>query len=231
MTRERIVDTTLRLMAEHGYEAVSMRSLAKELNTGPASIYAHVSGRDELDQLVLARITSQLTIPDPDPERWQEQIKQFLRDMLELYRAHPGSARAALGAIPSDTGTLEVVERTLAILLAGGITEQAAAWFIDVSALYVGGLAYEELVWAQREVSAGVTSWDDHEFVDEQFTRVFAALPPDRFPLVTALATVLTTGSPQERFEFGLDLLVGGLEATSKRMKREAGAQRAKTRK
>ena len=60
LTTERIVDTAMALMAEQGYEAVSMRSLARALDTGPASLYAHVANRDELDQLVIDRIARRL---------------------------------------------------------------------------------------------------------------------------------------------------------------------------
>lgn len=42
----------------------------------------------------------------------------------------------------------------------------------------------------------------------------FAALPVDRFPNVVSLAGPLTAGSEgDERFEFGLDVLVRGLAA------------------
>src|SRR6478735_5861515 len=101
LTVERIVDTAMTLMAEKGYDAVSMRSLAKALDTGPASLYAHVANREELDALVIDRISAGMQVPAPDPGRWQEQIKDLMRQMLELYRAHPGSARAAMAMIPT----------------------------------------------------------------------------------------------------------------------------------
>ena len=41
-----------------------------------------------------------------------------------------------------------------------------------------------------------------------------AALPPDRFPLLSTMASFLTVGSGDERFEFGMDVLINGLLAT-----------------
>jgi tetracycline repressor-like protein len=38
-------------------------------------------------------------------------------------------------------------------------------------------------------------------------------LPADRFPNLVALASVMFTGDADDRFEFGLDLLVLGLAA------------------
>jgi hypothetical protein len=41
----------------------------------------------------------------------------------------------------------------------------------------------------------------------------FESLPAARFPNVVAFAAALTAGSGEERFEFGLEVLVGGLAA------------------
>ncbi|MEZ0578827.1 TetR/AcrR family transcriptional regulator [Nocardioides sp. MH1] len=218
LTRDRIIDAALQMMAEQGYEAVSMRSLAKTLGTGPASLYAHVANREQLDQLVMDRIGRGLDLPVPDPEHWQEQLKQALRDTLALYRAHPGSARATLGAIPTMEGTMRIAEGLMAIMVAGGVSEQAAAWFCDLSALYVGAVAYEESIWALRAGDA--TEEFDHAAMDAELRGFFASLPPDRYPLLTSLAGVMTQGDGDERFEFGLDVLVGGLAAVSDRYRR-----------
>jgi AcrR family transcriptional regulator len=215
LTRDRIVDAALQMMAEQGYEAVSMRSLAKTLDTGPASLYAHVANREELDQLVMDRIGRALVLPEPDPEHWQEQLKQVLRDTLELYRAHPGSARATLGAVPTMEGTMRIAEGLMAIMVAGGVSDQAAAWFCDLSALYVGAIAYEESIWALRQ--AAEDEEFDHEAMDAELRGFFESLPADRYPLLTSLAGIMTTGGGDERFEFGLDVLVGGLAAVSDR--------------
>lgn len=218
LTRDRIVDAALQMMAEQGYESVSMRSLAKALDTGPASLYAHVENREQLDQLVMDRIGRALVLPEPDPAHWQEQLKQALRDTLELYRAHPGSARATLGAIPTMEGTMRIAEGLMAIMIAGGVSEQAAAWFCDLGALYVGAVAYEESIWTMRAQAAEAEGGEfDHEAMDAELRGFFESLPADRYPLLTSLAGVLTTGGGDERFEFGLDVLVSGLAAVSDR--------------
>src|SRR3954452_23223697 len=76
LTRDRIVDAAMRVMSEHGYDAISMRKVAQELGTGPASLYAHVASKRELDQLLVERAAEQMNLPgEADPERWQEQLK------------------------------------------------------------------------------------------------------------------------------------------------------------
>ena len=104
LTTARIVDAAMALMAEQGYDAVSMRSLARALNTGPASLYAHVANRDDLDQLVIDRIASLLQVPAPDPERWDDQLKDLMRQMLRPLPRAPRLGPRRDGGDPHDGG-------------------------------------------------------------------------------------------------------------------------------
>lgn len=220
LSRDRIVAAALAQMAKDGYDAVSMRSIARELGTGPASLYAHVPNKDTLDQLVMDRIASQLEIPEPDPERWQEQVRELLIGMLALYRAHPGSARAAVATIPTMEGGLGVAEGMMSILLAGGVDPQAAAWFLDLSALYISAIGAEESIWEDRRRADSRDGVEKtHEELVAEIHEVFASLPPAMFPTLSAHAASLNSGDGNDRLEFGLDVLLAGLDAVSKRMK------------
>lgn len=219
LSRDQVVTVALQQMAEQGYNAVSMRSIARALDTGPASLYAHIANKDDLDQLVIDRIASLVPIPTPDPRRWQEQTRQIMRDTLEAYRAHPGSALAALATIPRGEGGLRVAEGMMAVLVAGGITPQAASWFCDLGALYVSAIAAEEAVWMERAKVAAASGQDlrEEEVVD-QVRELFGSLPASTYPMLSAYAAEMTGGEGAERFEFGLDVLMAGLEAVSARM-------------
>ncbi|HET9967797.1 MAG TPA: hypothetical protein VFQ68_06135, partial [Streptosporangiaceae bacterium] len=54
---------------------MTTRRVAEALGTGSASLYAHVASRDELIELMVDRIAAGITVPGPDPARWQEQLK------------------------------------------------------------------------------------------------------------------------------------------------------------
>jgi hypothetical protein len=79
---------------------------------------------------------------------------------------------------------------------------QVAAFAGDLGALYVSAFAYEQEVTplAGREA----------DFL-AQFTAWLKSLPADRFPSILALANELVAGSSDDRFEWGLDVLVRGL--------------------
>ena len=213
ITVDRIVDAAFRVMATEGYAAVSMRRVAQELGTGPASLYAHVDNKEELDALLVDRMAAGITLPEPDPEHWQQQVIQLGRDLRAAMAEHPGIARAVMARVPVGNEALRTSEGMLAILLAGGVHEQVAAWACDLLPLYVTAVAFEESIWAGQggEESPGTT---DQEFV-EQLRRYFETLPPERFPHLVASAVALTTGGGDERFEFGMRVIVSGLQAVS----------------
>jgi AcrR family transcriptional regulator len=223
LTQERIVEVALELLRNEGYEAVTMRRLALELGTGPASLYAHVENRRELDQLIVDRVVDDQLIPDPDPDHWEDQVKDVMRRIREMYRRHPGVARATMAMVPTGPSALMSIERMLSILLAGGVPPQLAAWACDLIPLYVGAVSFEESLWSSD--GAGIEEQEDFA---AQLRGYFESLPPETFPTVVALAAVLTTGDGEDRFEFGIDVLVSGLAAVARRQQ-AATADAAKT--
>jgi AcrR family transcriptional regulator len=212
LSADRIVEVALSQMKERGYEAVSMRSVARELGTGAASLYAHVANRNELDALVLERVASRIEVPDPDPERWQEQVREVMVTMLALFDEHPGVARASLGMVPMSPRILRTSDRLLALLRAGEIPDQLAAWFLDLMALYISSVAVERDVWRTR----GEFS-EDHEDHHEVVHQFFRDLPDDEFPMLASMASAMAAGGPDERFEFGVEVLIAGVAALARR--------------
>ena len=208
LSADRIVEVALAQMKERGYDAVSMRSIARELGTGAASLYAHVANRDELDILVLERVASRLEVPDPDPEHWQEQLRGVMLQMLALYDEHPGVARASLGLIPMSPRLLRSADRMAAIMRAGGVSDQGIAWFLDLMGLYVGSVAVERDVWRTR-----TTVPVDHDEHHETVHQFFRDLPEDEFPVLASISEAMARGDSDDRFGFALDILIGGLAA------------------
>jgi hypothetical protein len=184
-----------------------MRRLAAALETGPASLYAHVVNKADLDELLIGRLCAELELPEPDPETWRVQIRGVLTRLRDQYLRYPGISRAALAMAPTDLEAVRVNEGLLAILLAGGVAPQAAAWAIDALMLYVAGYCLELSIAQQRSTGDDV-AW----VVDRaELLRRFAELPAERFPNVTRHAEELTAGEGHDRFDFTLTLMIDGL--------------------
>lgn len=213
LSREIIVDGALRLLDRDGAVGFSMRKLAEELGVGAGALYWHVANREQLLQLVFDRVIGELPTPDPDPSRWREQLKQAARDERDMMKRHPGIAQLSFGRIPVGPNAVRYMEWHLSLLRAGGLSDRVAALAGDLVYLYIGAFSYEECLGMAVPAEEGASP---REFV-EQLRAYFASLPADRFPNMTELAVELTTGGQDERFEFGLDVLLDGLVAQSGR--------------
>jgi AcrR family transcriptional regulator len=209
LSREAIVEAALRVLDAEGLDGLTMRRVARELGTGAGALYWHVASKEELLVLVVDQVARELELPEPDHSRWQEQLKELGRAMRALMRKHRGVARISLGRIPLGPNTLRVAEWQLGLLRAAGVPDRTAALAGDLFALYVGAFVYEE--------SLGVQSPDGRERPPREVVAMiadyFASLPADRFPNIAATLPLLTAGDPDERFEFGLDVLVRGVAA------------------
>src|SRR5688500_16523621 len=100
LSRELIVTAALKVLRAEGIDAVSMRRVAAELDTGAASLYAHVANKEELLDLVFDAVSGEIPLPEPDPARWREQITRLWTDSQEALARNGDIARVALGRVP-----------------------------------------------------------------------------------------------------------------------------------
>jgi AcrR family transcriptional regulator len=204
ITREAIVDAALRLLDQEGLDQLSMRRLADELGTGAASLYWHVGSKDGLLDLVLDRVIGELEVPDPDPERWQEQIKEIARAQRAGILRHRDIVRISLGRIPLGPNALEHSERVLAILRAGGLPDDLAVVGHHLLIATINGFTLDETT------PPDPGDWSD---AADAVGDYIESLPPDRYPNLREVADQFAAEDRDESFELLLDLFVDGLAA------------------
>lgn len=204
-----MIDAALRILQREGLDAVTMRRVANDLDTGPASLYVYVKGRDALCRAMLDRVVGTVPLETPDPARWREQLNALLRDLLAALEAHPGIARASLADVPTGEHALRMIDTLLGILRAGGIDGRAAAWAAHVLPMVATATAIETATYRERE---GAQS--EAELLP-QVGEVLAGLSGRRFPHLTELAPELVQGDSATRFAFAVDTFVDGLLARS----------------
>jgi AcrR family transcriptional regulator len=208
LSRDAIAGAALKIVDTEGLDALTMRSVAQALGTGAASLYAHVASKDQLLELVVERVIGEIPpAPEPDPDRWQEQIKETARAIRGVFSGHRDLARASFARIPLGENALAGSESMIALMRAGGLSDRVIAFACDLLPLYVMAVCYEESLYE------GEVSLEEMETFVADLRTYFASLPPTRFPNVVALAGPLTAGDGEERFEFGLEVLLRGLAA------------------
>lgn len=207
---EAIVEAAIEVLDEGGVSGLSMRRVAEHLGTGAASLYAHVSGKDELLELVYDELVGRVPLPEPDPARWREQLHETMGALRDILASHRDVALAGLGRVPTSPRTLAGTEALVAVLRAGGLSNEMIALGFDQLILYVSACAFE----AGLLQSSGIGP----EEVTRYFTEVhnfYAALPVDRFPVLASISPDMGGHDSNARFHFGLRVLIAGLEAAN----------------
>ncbi|MFD7663801.1 TetR/AcrR family transcriptional regulator [Streptomyces sp. NPDC059788] len=204
LTYEGIVATAVALMRSEGLRRVTMRRLAQELDTGPASLYVYVANTAELHAAILEELLGEVDLgPVRAPGDWRERLVALLGSCtLTLFR-HPGLAHSALVARPSGPNYLALVESILALLHEGGVPDAQAAWGVDVLLQVATATAAEQ---SGRDAAAD----DDHESLVNALRQVC-----DRtHPRIAALGDDLYSGTPEQRLAWIFRLVINGTEAT-----------------
>jgi AcrR family transcriptional regulator len=201
LSQEQIVDTALALLGRGSLDEVSMRRVAQELNTGAASLYAHVANKDELHELMLDRLLGRIDVPEPDPRHWRRQMRELANAQFAVLTSYPGIARVGMETtIPTGPNALRLAEGSLAILRAGGLSDRDAALAFDTVALQVSALAVEASADAGAEIAQRSAEIGEY----------MAARAAD-FPNLLAVGRHLGDATTAERVDFAVDGLLAGL--------------------
>ncbi|MDQ7802928.1 TetR/AcrR family transcriptional regulator C-terminal domain-containing protein [Amycolatopsis sp. A133] len=203
LTREGIVAAAVAVMRAEGVERVTMRRLARELDTGAASLYVYVKDTEELHAAVLDELLAEVELDGAGD--WRERLWAVLGSYRSVLFAHPSLARVALVTRLSGPRFLALVEAVLALLDEGGMAPGQAAWAVDVLLLTATAAAVEH---GSRRERPGAAR--EHEVMAESLAGVSSRTHPH----IAALGTDLVSGPGPVRARWAFDALLNGALAT-----------------
>jgi AcrR family transcriptional regulator len=201
-----ILEVAFSIIKRDGYESLTMRRLATALHTGPASLYAHVVNKADLDELLIGQLCNQIKLPKPSKSEWQNQIFTVCCQLRDQYLRYPGISKATLAVAPANIDILRISEGMLATLLAGSIEPQTAAWAIDALFLYINAYCLEQSL-RQPKLGQVDVIWTVSR---EEMLRRFSNLP-DTLPNTRRYAVELTSGTEHDRFDFAIRLMLSSI--------------------
>ncbi len=178
LSRERIVAAALAITDDDGVEALSMRTLARELGVATMSLYRHVRSREDLLALMVDAAFAECALPRFSREGWRARLEAIARVQWEGYRRHPWLAHALSMTRPQATKHgmrhTEAVLATLAPLKLGGAeTLRTGVAFIA----YVRGMAASLESEMRAEQDTGITSAEWMNENEASFAVHMADLP------------------------------------------------------
>jgi TetR/AcrR family transcriptional regulator, tetracycline repressor protein len=207
VTRDEIVAAALALLDEAGLEGLTLRRLAERLGIRAPTLYWHVRDKRELMDLIAGAVMDEALAGwrEPQPgQAWWEWLAGRTRAIRAGLLAHRDSALVLAGNRPVGS-SVPGIERQLAILTEAGFRPQDAV----LALLSLSAFAIGEALDTQRETGRDVGP--------------SGALAPGGYPdpegsgayplLDEAIRALEPFGSSDQRFEYGLNLLITGLQA------------------
>lgn len=195
-TQDDLVDAALAVMDAGGFDAVSLRAVARELGVTSMAIYTYVASRQELYGLVVDRIIRAKLEEFEWPEYWSDALRAFADNLSDLIESHPALIDAfAAGQMRTEVA-MSVADQMLRRLLDGGLAmRDAGAAYAAMHALVLG---YAVL----REAGKTATSAESIsvQSTEHRVTPALAAYTASQGRLVDVSLTDM------------LDLLIAGIE-------------------
>jgi AcrR family transcriptional regulator len=222
LTRERVVEEALAVIAHDGANALTMRRLAARLGVVPGALYNHVRNKQQLQDLLLDGVLAEVDLGLDPSLGWTEQLKVLAHRLRRVLEAHPGVAGILKTRDPLGPNSLALAEAFLGPLQAAGFGDRDAglAFFLLVD--YAIGFAVSPPTSVnEQRVRDQATRTQLHQF--------FRSLPPDRFPALVALGEHVWVDNRDEQFTAGLQVLVDGLEHARNTPHRPAPKRRPTT--
>lgn len=205
LSREGIVDAAWAVLEADGIEKLTMRRLAADLDTGPASLYVYVASTTEVHALLIDRLLGRLDLRWDGASDWHERLRELLASYAALLMEHPGLARSALVTWPDGPHYLDLVELVLRLLTAGGAPPERAAWGVDVLLQLATAMAAEHSTRGDGPHGQDVGD----------LAATLGSADPGRHPLVSSLGVAgLVGGERGERRDWALDAVINGVVAT-----------------
>src|SRR3954449_11370152 len=208
---ENIVSVAADLVDELGVDGVNMRLLAERLETGTATLYRHVTGKDELMVYVLdsrmGEIVGAYDALAARPRTWREALERIAFAYRRFLVAHPNVLPLLVGRLPIGPHALSIRERSLAALTERGFSQELAARAFTTLLQYVVGSAMTQ---------AGSPAPDEAAALRDYYRSLDAAA----YPHVAAAAEALTRTPVEAGFVEGLEIMLDGIDRIRRRSAR-----------
>lgn len=189
-----------------------MRRLGQALGVEAMSLYKHVVNKEDLLGGMVDFVVAEVVVPQ-EAENWQAAMRARALSAHEVLR-HPWATALMGSRLRIGPGMLRYLDQTLGWLRRGGFSVplDLEAWHALDSHIYGFTLQALNLPFRPQEAA--------------QMAEAFLPqIPSDLSPSFLEVASAIMVSGHRERFEFGLDLLLDGLERLRGRQATAAGPE------
>jgi AcrR family transcriptional regulator len=209
ITRDGAIAAAVKLADKDGLSALTMRSLASALGIEAMSLYHHVQNKDDLLNGMVDHVFAQVPLPAPGAP-WKVAMRERAHALRSALKRHRWSIGLLESRRAPGLATLHHHDAVLGILLAAGFSLPLTGHAYALLDSYIYGFA-------QQEAALPFETSDETQALAGQ---MMGAFPEGAFQHLKAftLGHVLKPGYAfGHEFEFGLELILDGLERAAKK--------------
>ena len=208
LTRERVLNAAVALADTSGSETLSMRKLGDALGVEAMSLYNHVANKEDLLDGMIDMVFAEIDLPTGRAD-WRAGMRQRAISARRVLSRHGWAIGLMESRSSPGPATLRHHDAAIGCLRDAGFSIELAAHAFSVLDSYIYGFALQErsLPFPTPEQTADLAQ------------DILASFPADKYPHLAELTArhVLQPGYDYgNEFEFGLDLVLDGLERIRK---------------
>jgi AcrR family transcriptional regulator len=204
LTRERVLRTGLALADEHGLDWLSMRKLGQALGVEAMSLYHHVANKEDLIDGMIDLVFAEIDLPSAEDD-WKAAMRGRARSVRRVLSRHRWANGLMESRSTPGAANLRHHDAVLGCLRQAGFPIALVAHAYSALDSYIYGFAMQERA----------LPFETPEQTAELAQAILARFPVDEYPHLAELTFehVLKPGYDYAKeFEFGLDLLLDGIQ-------------------
>ena len=202
LTKERVLQAALALADEGGIKALSMRKLAQELGVEAMSLYNHVANKGEILDGIVELVANEIDLA-PDGADWKSAMRRRAISAHDVLSRHSWACSLWMSSRTFGPGRMRFADSVLRGFREGGFSEELTYHAFHALQSHVMGYT----------LYAASLSFEAEE-LEELAARFLREFPADEYPDLAE--HIRQHMEPKEAhqgtFEFGLDLILDGLE-------------------
>ncbi|WP_086823632.1 TetR/AcrR family transcriptional regulator [Streptomyces sp. NRRL B-24572] len=201
-----IVDTALRLIAQHGAEALSVRRLGAALGADPTALYRYFRNTDALLLAVADEMIGRAQEGWTATGDWRTDLRTMGLRINSCYRNNPQAAALAAHRTTGRPHETRAVERVLGILRTAGFPD-------DLAVRIYHAFVDQALAFAAQDAAAAALPAAAREKDEEVWHEVYGRLSPDTHPNIAATFPLLAADMSDSGYPFALELMLSAVAA------------------
>jgi AcrR family transcriptional regulator len=204
LSKERVLRAAITLADAGGIESLSMRKLAQKLGVEAMSLYYHVANKDEILDGMVDIVFSEIDLSSSRAD-WKTAMRRRSISMRDVLATHPWATVMMQSRVNPGPALLRHHDSVIGTLRESGFSVEMAAHAFSAMDAYIYGFAMQE----------ETLPFDTPEEVAAIAQSFLEQFPVDEYPHLAELTIehILQPGYDYgDEFEFGLDLVLDGLE-------------------